>query len=218
VAGATDAVAADGVVAIVRLDDLSGAVPLAEALGRGGIRAIEFTFTNRLAARAIESVRDALGDRALVGAGTVLDAETARTAILAGAAFVVTPTVSLPVIELCQRYAIPTVIGAFTPTEILTAWQAGADFVKVFPASAGGPRYLKDVRGPLPQVRLIPTGGVGKENAADFIAAGAAAIAVGGNLVDPKLVRSGAWDQLEARAGALVDIVRVARGGRSAAQ
>lgn len=215
-AAAAEAIATDGVVAIVRLDDLSGAVPLTEALGRGGIRAIEFTFTNRLAARVIESVRDALGDRTLVGAGTVLDAETARIAILAGAEFVVTPVMSLPVIEMCQRYAIPTVIGAFTATEILAAWQAGANFVKVFPASAGGPRYLKDVRGPLPQVRLIPTGGVSKDNAAAFIAAGAAAVAVGSNLVDPKLVRAGDWDALESRAGELIDIVRVARGGRTA--
>lgn len=206
-----ETVLADGVVAIVRLDDLSAAVPLAAALAAGGIRAVEYTFTNRTAARAIEAARADLDGTALVGAGTVLDAETARTAILAGAQFVVTPTVALPVIELCNRYGIPTVIGAFTPTEILAAWQAGADFVKVFPASAGGPRYLKDVRGPLPQVRLIPTGGVGPDNAADFIRAGASALGVGGNLVDPKLVAAADWATVSERARTLVGIVRDAR-------
>jgi 2-dehydro-3-deoxyphosphogluconate aldolase / (4S)-4-hydroxy-2-oxoglutarate aldolase len=207
-----DTVTADGVVAIVRLDDLSEAAPMTRAMAEGGIRAVEFTFTNRTAPRAIEAAREALDGTALVGAGTVLDAETARTAILAGAQFVVTPVVSLPVIECCRRYSIPTVIGAFTATEILTAWEAGADFVKVFPASAGGPRYLKDVRGPLPQVRLIPTGGVGLENAAEFIRAGASAIAVGSNLVDPKLVAARDWTALSQRARDLVRVVREARG------
>lgn len=206
-------IAAAGVVAIVRLDDLSAAEPLTEALIRAGIGAVEFTFTNRQAAKVIERVRDALGDQIAVGAGTVLDAETGRTAILAGAEFLVTPTLSLPVIELANRYAVPTVIGAFTPTEILTAWQAGASYVKVFPATAVGPQYLKDVRGPLPQVRLIPTGGVGPDNAAAFIQAGAAAIAVGSSLVDAKTVREGNWGEIERRATNLLSVVRDARGG-----
>lgn len=206
-------IAAAGVVAIVRLDDLSAAEPLTEALIRAGIGAIEFTFTNREAAKVIERVRDALGDQIAVGAGTVLDAETGRTAILAGAEFLVTPTLSLPVIELANRYAIPTVIGSFTPTEILTAWQAGASYVKVFPATAVGPQYLKDVRGPLPQVRLIPTGGVSAENAAAFIQAGAAAIAVGSSLVDAKSVREGNWVEIERRATNLLSVVRDARAG-----
>ncbi|MGI9252970.1 MAG: bifunctional 4-hydroxy-2-oxoglutarate aldolase/2-dehydro-3-deoxy-phosphogluconate aldolase [Thermomicrobiales bacterium] len=208
----SETVSADGVVAIVRLDDLSGAVPMTQALVDGGIRAVEFTFTNRTAPRAIEATREALDGTALVGAGTVLDAETARTAILAGAQFIVTPVVSIPVIECCRRYSIPTVIGAFTATEILTAWQAGAEFVKVFPASAGGPRYLKDIRGPLPQVRLIPTGGVSAENAAEFIKAGASAVALGSNLVDPKLVAAKDWAGLSARARSVVEVVRQARG------
>lgn len=206
-------IAVAGVVAIVRLDDLSAAEPLTEALIRAGIGAIEFTFTNREAAKVIERVRDALGDQIAVGAGTVLDAETGRTAILAGAEFLVTPTLSLPVIELANRYAIPTVIGSFTPTEILTAWQAGASYVKVFPATAVGPQYLKDVRGPLPQVRLIPTGGVSAENAAAFIQAGAAAIAVGSSLVDAKSVREGNWAEIERRATNLLTVVRDARAG-----
>ena len=208
-----DAIGEAGVVAIVRLDDLSAAVPLTEALIRAGIGAIEFTFTNRQAASVIERVRDALGDQIAIGAGTVLDAETGRIAVLAGAEFLVTPTLSLPVIELANRYAVPTVIGAFTPTEILTAWQAGASYVKVFPATAVGPQYLKDVRGPLPQVRLIPTGGVGPENAAAFITAGASAIAVGSSLVDAGTVRAGKWEVIESRARQLLSLVRDARAG-----
>jgi 2-dehydro-3-deoxyphosphogluconate aldolase/(4S)-4-hydroxy-2-oxoglutarate aldolase len=160
----------------------------------------------------IETVRDALGDAAIIGAGTVLDTETARTAILAGAQFIVTPTLSTDVIELSNRYAVPTVIGAFTPTEMLTAWQAGATYVKVFPASVGGPSYLKDVRGPLPQLKLIPTGGVSLENAGDFIRAGASAIAVGSNLVDAKTVGSENWTVIQERARQLVEAVRTARG------
>src|SRR5215211_1233029 len=209
-AGTVD-VESSGVVAIVRLDDLSRAVPLTEALLRGGVTAVEFTFTNRLAARVIESVRDAVGEAIAVGAGTVLDSETARIAILAGAQFVVTPTLKTSVIELCRRYAVPTVIGAFTPTEMLTAWEAGATYVKVFPASVGGPGYLKDVRGPLPQLKLIPTGGVSVDNAGDFIRAGAVAIAVGSNLVDAKTVADENWTVIEDRARELIETVRNSR-------
>jgi 2-dehydro-3-deoxyphosphogluconate aldolase / (4S)-4-hydroxy-2-oxoglutarate aldolase len=210
--GTIERLEAGGIVAIVRLDDLSAAVPLTQALARGGICAIEFTFTNPLAAKVIEEVRAAAVDGMLVGAGTVLDPETARTAILAGAQFIVTPTVSTATIEHCHRYSIPAAIGAFTPTEILTAWQAGASFVKVFPATTLGPQYLKDVRGPLPQVKLIPTGGVNADNAADFIRAGASAIAVGSNLVDAKSVAAGDWGVIEERAQRLVKVVKGARG------
>lgn len=210
--GTIERLEAGGVVAIVRLDDLSAAVPLTEALARGGVTAIEFTFTNPLAAKVIEKVRAAVDSSMLVGAGTVLDPETARIAILSGASFIVTPTVSVATVELCRRYSIPAAIGAFTPTEILTVWQAGASFVKVFPATALGPQFLKDVRGPLPQVKLIPTGGVNADNAADFIRAGAAAIAAGSNLVDAKTVRDGNWAVIEDRARTLVEVVRTARG------
>jgi 2-dehydro-3-deoxyphosphogluconate aldolase/(4S)-4-hydroxy-2-oxoglutarate aldolase len=201
----------DGVVAIVRLDDLSSAVALTEALLAGGVSTIEFTYTNPLAGQVISEVRSAVGDRAVIGAGTVLDPETARAAILAGAEFIVTPTLRKSTIELCQRYSIPTVIGAFTPTEILTAWESGASIVKVFPASVGGPRYLKDVKGPLPQVKLIPTGGVSKETAADFIKAGAEAVAAGSNLVDAKSVANADWTTITTRARELADIVAAAR-------
>lgn len=202
----------DGVVAIVRLDDLSSAAPLTEALLAGGVRTLEFTYTNPLAGQVIEQLRKEFGDRAVIGAGTVLDPETARAAILSGAQFIVTPTLKTATIELCRRYSIPTVIGALTPTEILTAWEAGATIVKVFPASVGGPGYLKDVRGPLPQVKLIPTGGVSKETAAAFIKAGAVAIAAGSNLVDAKSVAAGDWAAITSRAKELTEIVATARG------
>jgi 2-dehydro-3-deoxyphosphogluconate aldolase/(4S)-4-hydroxy-2-oxoglutarate aldolase len=201
----------DGVIAVVRLHDLTQAVPLAKALVAGGVRAVEFTFTNPAAADAISAARNALGSRALIGAGSVLDAETARVAILAGAAYVVTPTVSLPVIGLCQRYGVATIIGALTPTEILTAWEGGATYVKVFPASLGGPRYLRDVLAPLPQVKLIPTGGVDLDNAGEFIRAGASAVALGSNLVDPGAVAAGEWETITARARAIVAEVARAR-------
>jgi 2-dehydro-3-deoxyphosphogluconate aldolase/(4S)-4-hydroxy-2-oxoglutarate aldolase len=210
----TDVIEEDGVIAVVRLDDLSRAVPLTEALVAGGVRAVEFTFTNREAAGAISAAREALGARALIGAGSVLDAETARVAILAGAAFVVTPTVSLPTIEVCNRYGVATTIGALTPTEILTAWQAGATYVKVFPASVGGPRYLRDVLGPLPQLKLIPTGGVDAANAGEFIRAGAVAVALGSNLVSPRAVAAGHWEAITAEARAV--IAEVARARRPA--
>ncbi len=201
----------DGVVAVVRLDDLSEAVTIAEALLDGGVRAVEFTFTNRRAADAIRSVRDAVGGAGFIGAGTVLDAETARVAILAGAEYVVTPTFKDETVKLCNRYGIPTVIGALTPTEILTAWEAGASYVKVHPASLGGPKYFKDVLGPMPQVKLVPSGGVTFDNVADFVRAGAVAVALGSNLVDAKTVAAGAWSVITERARTLRELVQSAR-------
>src|SRR5579859_1354698 len=164
-----DTIDAIGVVAIVRLDDLSSATNVVRALAEGGVSCIEFTLTNRKAVSTLEEVRSVGGNTLLLGAGTVLDAESARAAILAGADFIVTPTLRPETIELCRRYSIPCMIGALTPTEILTAWELGADYVKVFPASSVGPRYFREVRGPLPQVKLVPTGGVSIENAAEFI-------------------------------------------------
>lgn len=202
---------AAGVIAIIRLDDYSRAVELTEALLAGGIDVVEFTYTNLAAGDAIAAVKAALGDKVLAGAGTVLDPETARAAIIQGADLIVTPTVNTDTIQLCKRYSIPTVIGAFTPTEILTAWEAGATFVKVFPASVVGARYLKDVRGPLPQVRLIPTGGVSAQNAGDFIKAGARAVALGSNLVDGASVANGDWATITGRAREAVAAVQAAR-------
>jgi 2-dehydro-3-deoxyphosphogluconate aldolase/(4S)-4-hydroxy-2-oxoglutarate aldolase len=200
-----------GVVAIIRLDDYSAAEPIVEALIDGGVDAVEFTYTNPAAGDAIARCRGAFPDRIAIGAGTVLDAATARIAILQGAQFIVTPTFDEEVVKLCVSYAVPSVIGAFTPTEILTAWKAGATFVKVFPASSVGPRYLKDVLGPLPQIRLVPTGGVTVDNAGDFIRAGASAVAAGSNLVDASTVAARDWTTITARARAYVDAGAAAR-------
>jgi 2-dehydro-3-deoxyphosphogluconate aldolase/(4S)-4-hydroxy-2-oxoglutarate aldolase len=208
---ATGRVETTGVVAIVRLADYSAAVAIAEALLKGGIEVVEFTYTNPGAGEAIERIKNAFGKEIMAGAGTVLDPETARAAILHGSDFIVTPTLKPETIRLCRRYSVPTVIGAFTPTEILTAWEEGATFVKVFPASSVGPRYLKDVGGPLPHVRLIPTGGVNLENAGDFIRAGASAIAVGTNLVDDHIVHEKNWALLTSRAEEFLMAVRDAR-------
>lgn len=200
-----------GVVAVVRLDDLSQAVSVTEALVSGGVTNVEFTFTNPAAAAAISVVRQAVGDAAYVGAGTVLDPETARTAILAGAEYIVTPTTKAATIEMCRRYSVPTIIGAFTATEMLTAWEAGATYIKVHPAGLGGPRYFKDILGPLPQLRLIPSGGVTLENAGEFIRAGAVAVALGSNLVDGKTVGAADWAEITRRAEDLTAAVRAAR-------
>jgi 2-dehydro-3-deoxyphosphogluconate aldolase/(4S)-4-hydroxy-2-oxoglutarate aldolase len=200
-----------GVVAIVRLDDYTAADRIVGALIEGGVNAVEFTYTNPDAGQAIAACRKAFPDQIAVGAGTVLDPETARVAILQGAQFIVTPTINTETVALCVRYAVPSVIGAFTPTEILTAWQAGATYVKVFPASSVGPRYLKDVLGPLPQIPLIPTGGVTIENAGDFIRAGARSVAAGSNLVDARTVAAGDWATITSRAAAYVDAVASAR-------
>lgn len=171
------------VIAVVRLDDLDGAVRLAEAMLAGGVSIIEFTYTNRQAGSAIERVRTEMGDRCLVGAGTVLDPETARAAILAGAQFLVTPTFNPRTIELARRYGVTTVIGAFTATEMLTASEAGADYIKVHPASLGGPQYFRDILAPLPHLKLVPSGGVNLDTAGEFMRAGAVAVAAGGALI-----------------------------------
>lgn len=201
-----------GVVAVVRLSEASELARVADAIRAGGVDIIEFTLTTPGALEIIQQSAHKFGDDVLLGAGTVLDSETARAAILAGAQFIVSPTTDFATIELCHRYGKAVIPGAFTPTEILAAWQAGADFVKVFPAGVLGPGYLKDVLGPLPQVKLVPTGGVGKANAGDFIKAGAVALAVGGDLVNNKLVAAGEFDQLTANARDLVAAVRAARG------
>ncbi|MGL4462411.1 MAG: bifunctional 4-hydroxy-2-oxoglutarate aldolase/2-dehydro-3-deoxy-phosphogluconate aldolase, partial [Planctomycetia bacterium] len=179
------------IVAVVRAPDGGRLVEVAEALAAGGVPVLEITLTVPDALDVIRAVRKALGDRVLLGAGTVLDSETARAAILAGAEFIVGPNVSLPVIELCRRYDKMVMPGAFTPTEIVTAWQAGADVVKVFPAEIGGPAYFKALAGPLPQIRLMPTGGVDLNTAGEFLKAGACALGLGSALVDKKAVADG---------------------------
>jgi 2-dehydro-3-deoxyphosphogluconate aldolase / (4S)-4-hydroxy-2-oxoglutarate aldolase len=202
-----------GIIAVVRLDDLSTAVDVSRALVAGGVTAIEFTFTNPRAGEAIEEARSALGDEAAIGAGSVLDPETARIAILAGAEYVVTPTFKRQTVETCNRYGIPTIVGAFTATEMLTAWESGADYIKVHPASLGGPRYFKDILAPLPFLRLIPSGGVTLDNAAEFIRAGAVAVALGSNLVNGSSVAKREWGTITERARMLSQSVLDARSG-----
>lgn len=200
-----------GIMAIIRAPDGSQLVDVAEALAAGGVDVLEVTFTVPQAHRVLEQVAARLGDRVLLGAGTVLDTETARIALLAGAQFIVTPVVNTEVIELCRRYDKPIMPGALTPTEILTAWQAGADIVKVFPSDITGPAYLKAVHGPLPQIRLMPTGGVNLETAAAFLKAGACALGVGSSLVEPAAVASGDFERIRTLAGQYVKIVRETR-------
>jgi len=200
-----------GVIAIVRFDRSEDLIQVARAIQVGGVRAIEFTMTTPNAIQIIQqSVRE-FGEDVLLGAGTVLDAETARAAILAGAEFIVAPTLNPAVIEVCRRYSKVVIPGAFTPTEILTAWECGADFVKVFPAEFGGPAYFKAVLAPLPQVKLVPVGGVSLETAGDFIRAGAAAVAVGSNLVKKSAIAAKRFDELTELARSFAEAVRTAR-------
>lgn len=200
-----------GVVAIVRFNRSEDLVNVARAIAKGGVQAIEFTMTTPNALDILAASRREFGDDILLGAGTVLDTETARAAILAGAQFIVAPTLRKEVIEMCHRYSVAVIPGAYTPTEILTAWEWGADMVKLFPADAGGPVYLKAVKAPLPQVKLVPTGGVSLENAGEFIKAGASAIAVGSSLVDKNLVAERQFDRLEDLASQFVAVVQSAR-------
>src|SRR3982751_147176 len=177
-----------GVVAIVRSPDGRQLVEVARALADGGVTVVEITMSVPDALDVVRQVRRALGNRILLGAGTILDPETARAALLAGAEFLVAPTLNLGVIRLCQRYDKLVMPGAFTPTEIVTAWEAGADVVKVFPADVVGPAFFKALRGPLPQIRVMPTGGVDLTTAPAFLKAGACCLGIGSMLVDPTLV------------------------------
>ncbi|MEN6493405.1 MAG: bifunctional 4-hydroxy-2-oxoglutarate aldolase/2-dehydro-3-deoxy-phosphogluconate aldolase [Thermoguttaceae bacterium] len=200
-----------GVVAVLRAPNGEILADVASALLAGGVEAIEVTFTVPGAHRVIEQVADRLGDKILLGAGTVLDPETARVALLAGAEFIVSPTVNLKVIELCRRYDKAVMPGALTPTEVITAWEAGADIVKIFPSELTGPGYLKALRGPLPQVRMMPTGGVNLQTAADFLRAGACALGIGGSLVEPKAIANRDMARIESLARQYVEIVKATR-------
>jgi 2-dehydro-3-deoxyphosphogluconate aldolase/(4S)-4-hydroxy-2-oxoglutarate aldolase len=200
-----------GIVAVIRSTSSEQLVDVARALIEGGVDVLEVTFTVPRALEIIAALHKALGDKVLLGAGTVLDPETARAAFLAGAEFLVSPTVNLDVIKLGNRYDKLVMPGAFTPTEILTAWEAGAQIVKVFPADIG-PAYLKTLHGPLPQVRLLPTGGVNLDTIADFLKAGACAVGLGGALVEPKAVQAGDMARIRSLAAQYVEIVRKTRG------
>lgn len=203
-----------GIVAVVRSPDSQQLVDAVRALADGGVSVVEITMTVPNALEVLSQVRKALGDRVLLGAGTVLDPETARAVFLAGAEYIVAPTVNVDVIRMCQRYDKLVMPGAFTPTEILTAWEAGADIVKVFPADVVGPAFFKAMRGPLPQVRLMPTGGVDLTTAAEFLKAGACCLGVGGQLVEPKAIKERNFDRIRDLARQYVGIVKQVRSER----
>lgn len=201
-----------GIVAVVRSPDSRQLVEVCRALADGGVTTVEITMTVPGALDVLRQVRQALGDRVLLGAGTVLDPETARAVLLAGAEYIVAPTVNLEVIRLCQRYDKLVMPGAFTPTEILAAWEAGADIVKVFPAEIVGPAFFKALRGPLPQIRLMPTGGVDLTTAAEFLKAGACCLGIGSQLVEPRAVADKNFNRIRELASQYVAIVKQIRG------
>jgi 2-dehydro-3-deoxyphosphogluconate aldolase/(4S)-4-hydroxy-2-oxoglutarate aldolase len=201
-----------GIIPVVRAGTAEEATSVAELIKAGGISILEITMTVPGAARVIESLTQRYGDEAIVGAGTVLDAETARACILAGAQFVVSPALDLATIACCRRYGVVVLPGALTPTEVVQAWSAGADFVKVFPAGAlGGASYIRALKAPLPQIELVPTGGVSLATAADLLRAGASALGVGAELVDTKALGEGRGGVITERARQFVEIVRAAR-------
>jgi len=201
-----------GIVPVVRTSSTEGAVRAVEALYRGGVRAAEITMTVPGAVRALEKVADGFGGKLMLGAGTVLDPETARICMLAGAEFFVTPSLRTSTIEMVKRYSKVICPGALTPTEVVTAWEAGADVVKIFPCgNVGGAKYIKALKGPFPQIEMIPTGGVNLETAGDFLKAGACAVAVGGELVDAKSIKEGRYDVIEDRARLYLAAIAKAR-------
>jgi 2-dehydro-3-deoxyphosphogluconate aldolase/(4S)-4-hydroxy-2-oxoglutarate aldolase len=201
-----------GVVAVVRSESSESLVKVVEALAEGGVTAAEITFTVPDAVDVIRDARRQVGDALVLGAGTVLDPETARAALLAGAEYIVAPNINPEVVRLCRRYDKVVMPGALTPTEIVTAWETGADVVKVFPADLGGPPYLKALRGPLPQIRLMPTGGVDLNTAEAFLKAGACCLGIGGSLVEPQAVAARDFSRIQALASQYVAIVRDFRG------
>ena len=201
-----------GLVPIVRAPSPEDAMRAAEAIIEGGIGIAEITMTVPNALHVMERVAEKFGDKVLLGAGTILDAESCRAALLAGAEFIVTPSLNPQVIEMARRYSKACFPGALTPTEVVAAWQAGADMVKIFPCGpVGGPAYIKALKGPFPQIDFVPTGGVNLETTPEFIKAGAAAVAVGGELVNLKVLREGKLEVVVANARKFIEAVRSAR-------
>jgi 2-dehydro-3-deoxyphosphogluconate aldolase/(4S)-4-hydroxy-2-oxoglutarate aldolase len=201
-----------GIVPIVRTDSAEGAIKAIEAVYRGGIRAAEITMTVPGAIKVLEKLADQFGDQIILGAGTVLDPETARACMLAGAQFFVTPALKLSTIEMAHRYSKPIMPGALTPTEVLTAWEAGADAVKIFPCgNVGGAKYIKALKAPFPQIEMVPTGGVNLETCGDFLKAGACAVGVGAELIDAANIKAGRFEIFEERARQFLAAVAKAR-------
>lgn len=207
-----DLIESCGVVAVIRLQDPARLGGVVDALVAGGVGALEVTMTVPGAIGLIEQLAPTLPTGFAIGAGTVLDPDTARAAIVAGARFIVSPIFNPAIIGVSHDRGVVAIPGCFSPTEIVAAWQAGADVVKVFPATALGPGYFKDLRGPLPGIKLMPTGGVTLQNAGEWIAAGAVAIGAGTSLVERQAVECGDWAAITKRARLFVDVVRVARG------
>lgn len=201
-----------GIVAVIRMKDPGKLRAVVDAIAEGGIRALEVTMTVPGAVELIRELGPTLPAGFVLGAGTVLDADTVARVADAGARYVVSPVFRRSVIEACHARGLAAMPGCFTPTEILDAWDAGADIVKVFPATTLGPSYLKDVRAPLPQVKLMPTGGVTVENAGDWIRAGAVAVGVGTSLLDAKAIADGRFDVLRTNAERMIANVRAAQG------
>ncbi len=201
-----------GIVPVVRTSSAESAVKAIEAVYRGGIRAAEITMTVPGAIKALEKLADMFGDKIVLGAGTVLDPETARACMLAGAQFFVTPNLRPSTIEMVKRYSKVIMPGALTPTEVLTAWECGADAVKVFPCGAmGGAKYIKALKAPFPQIEMVPTGGVSLETTVDFLKAGACAVAVGAELIDAKTIEDGKYEIFEERARQFLAQIKKAR-------
>jgi 2-dehydro-3-deoxyphosphogluconate aldolase / (4S)-4-hydroxy-2-oxoglutarate aldolase len=203
-----DIILATKVIAVIRMSDAARLRPVVEAIERGGVRAIEITMTTPSALQVIAEMAKRKPDGTLIGAGTVLDAATAEAVIRAGAEFVVSPITNFDMIASCIKNDIFVAPGALSPTEIVAAWEHGADVVKVFPATSVGPKYFRDLKGPLPQVRLMPTGGVNLENAREFIRSGACCVAIGTALLDKEAIAAEDWDGLTDRAKALVESLR----------
>jgi 2-dehydro-3-deoxyphosphogluconate aldolase / (4S)-4-hydroxy-2-oxoglutarate aldolase len=200
-----------GIIAIIRANSSEQLVDTCEALVAGGINAIELTMTTPNAIEVTKTVTTKLGDKVLIGLGTVLDETTARLGILAGAKFIVTPVTRPAVVSLCNRYGIPIACGAYTPTEAITAQESGADFVKIFPADQLGTKYIKNILAPLPQLNIIPTGGVDVNTAPEFIKAGCAAVAAGSSLVSKEILKNRDWKKLTETAASFVKAVKSAR-------
>ncbi len=202
----------EGLIPVIRVSSASEAVDVADAIKEGGVTLIEITMSVPGAIDTIKELTQKYKDEIIMGAGTILDPETARAALLAGAQFIVTPALNLDVIQLAHRYSAVVVPGAMTPTEILTAWNAGADMVKVFPAAQlGGPEYIKALKGPLPQILYVPTGGVNLQNTGAFIKAGATALGVGGELVDKKAVKEKKFNIITENTRAFLKAIQEAR-------
>ncbi len=200
-----------GIIAVVRAQKAEQVIPLSEALLAGGVNVVEITMTTPNAIAAIREARQKIGERALIGVGTVLDAKTCKEALEAGAEFVVTPICRTELVALAHAVDRPIMLGAYTPTEAQTAHEAGADFIKIFPADTLGPGYMKALRAPLPHLRLVPTGGVDARNVGEFLKAGCAAVGVGSSLVSAKLLQEANWQELAQKTRELVSAARAAR-------